>query len=155
MNNRELTRQVQALKGLIERTRTACGDDLEMQSHWAKYLCVLVAGFLENSLNEVYSDFCRRAASKPVANFAMSALSRIQNPKTNAFIEVATAFNKGWGAAIEAFLEDGGRKEAINSIMSNRHQIAHGRDSTITVARVNEYFLKCVGVVEFVEDQCK
>jgi hypothetical protein len=50
MRNRDLARQKQVLDELIAKTRNATGGDVEMQSHWAKYLCVLVAGFLENAL---------------------------------------------------------------------------------------------------------
>lgn len=155
MNNRELTRQVQTLKALIGKTEIVSGGDIEAQSHWAKYVCVLAAGFLENALAEVYADFCRRAASHAVANFASTALGRIHNPKTQAFIEVTQSFNKSWAENLEVFIRDDGRREAINSIMANRHLIAHGRDSGITMARVKEYFSKSLDVIEFIEQQCK
>ena len=51
-------------------------------------------------------------------------------------------------------MEDNGRKDAIDSIMSNRHLIAHGKDSTISLVRVSEYLKKSVEVVEFLEHQC-
>ena len=57
-------------------------------------------------------------------------------------------------AALDEFLSEAGRKEAIDGIMSQRHQIAHGRDAGITVARVTAYLTKSVEVIEFVEDQC-
>ena len=155
MRNRDLARQKQALDGLIAKTRNATGGDVEMQSHWAKYLCVLFAGFLENALAELYGDYCRRSANPAVANFAVRSLTRIRNPKTNVFVEVCGAFNKAWAESLEAFIEDDGRREAINSIMVNRHLIAHGKDSGITVARVNEYFAKALTVLDFIEQQCK
>ena len=111
MNNRELTRHIQGLKNLFVRTQKASGGDIEIQSHWAKYLCVLSAGFLENALCEIYADFCKRAASEHVANFASKILSRIQNPKANRFIEVASSFKKSWGEDLEAFVEEDGRRE--------------------------------------------
>jgi hypothetical protein len=154
MKNKELVRQIQALKTLIGKTQIVSGGDIEVQSHWAKYLCVLVAGFLENALAEVYSDYCRSAANSSVANFATAALGRIQNPKVEMFLRVTKAFNKSWSENIESFLEIDGRKDAINSIMANRHRIAHGKDSNITVARVNEYFVKSLEVIEFMENQC-
>ncbi len=52
-------------------------------------------------------------------------------------------------------MQQNGPKEAIDSIMANRHRIAHGRDSGITVARVREYLDKSVEVVEFIEAQCQ
>ncbi len=126
-----------------------------MRSHWAKYLCILSAGFLENAIEEVYGDFVRVAASKPVADYATSVLSRIQNPNATRFIEVARSFRQDWGVALEAYVNQDGRREAINSIMKNRHEIAHGKYSGITIAQIRDYFDKAVEVVEFIEHQCR
>ena len=82
-------------------------------------------------------------------------LSRTQNPKAARFIETAQAFKKIWGEELEAFMNQEGRKDAIDPIMNNRHLIAHGKDSGITVARANDYLKKCVEVIEFIETQCR
>jgi hypothetical protein len=50
--------------------------------------------------------------------------------------------------------DDGRRKGAIDSIMSNRHLIAHGRASTISVARVRELLSISLEVIEYLEVQC-
>ena len=63
-------------------------------------------------------------------------------------------FNKDWEEDLRNCLESDGKKEAIDAIMANRHQIAHGKDSGITLVRVKEYLEKCVMVVEFIEMQC-
>jgi hypothetical protein len=127
---------------------------MEAQSHWAKYLCVLSAGFLENAIQEIYGLYCSNCANQNVASFVVKALARIQNPKTSAFLEVAGSFKEKWRYDLEKFIDDGGRKEAINSIMSNRHLIAHGKDTSISLARIKEYLSKSVEVIEFIEDQC-
>ena len=90
----------------------------------------------------------------PVANYTSSVLSRIQNPKPSKFIETAHAFKPKWGNDLKAFVDLDGRKEAIDSIMSNRHRIAHGKDSGITIVRVNEYLSYSVEVLEYIENQC-
>ena len=43
----------------------------------------------------------------------------------------------------------------LNSLesMSNRHQIAHGKNGRISVVRVRNYLLGCVEVIEFIEGQ--
>jgi len=154
MKNRELNRQLQALNSLFDRTKDACGDDIEMLSHWAKYLCVLCAGFLENSLKEVYTTFCTQAASPAVASYANRKLRKIQNPKTPAFIGLAAEFERTWGEKLKEFVNDNGRREAIDSIMANRHRIAHGDTSTISLVQIKEYFKKAIEVVDFIEAQC-
>jgi hypothetical protein len=154
MHNRELSSQLQRLRELSNQTSAACRNNLEMQSHWAKYLCVLTAGFLENSLEVIYGEFVRRAASKPVADYATSMLSRIQNPNATIFIQTARLFKPDWAKELEAFMDLNGRREAINSIMKNRHEIAHGKYSGITIAQIKDYLDKAVEVIDFIESQC-
>ena len=112
---------------------------MELQAQWGKYLCVLVAGFLENAIAEIYGTFVRGAASEPVATFATSILTRVQNPKSKYFLDTARSFKVQWADELQKFLEKENRKEAIDTIMSNRHLIVHGRDSSITMARVVSY----------------
>ena len=153
MRSRELSRQYNRLKSLFSKINTITADDMEVQSHWAKYLCVLSAGFLENAIKDLYGNYCSKCANQYVANFAVKSLDRIQNPKADAFLKTAGSFNSIWKDALEKFIEDEGRKEAINSIMSNRHLIAHGKDSNISLVRIKEYLSKSIEVIEYIEDQ--
>ena len=153
MRNGELTRQIAAIRLLIKNSSAATAADLELQAHWARYACVLAAGLLENSIVDLYSDFVRRNAQKPVADYAEVQISKIQNPKTSRFVEVARSFKSAWADDLEKFVEQSGRKEAIDAIMANRHQIVHGKDSNITVARVSSYLDKAEEVLVFIENQ--
>ena len=98
-------------------------------------------------------EYPRRAANPNVARYVQSRVLKIQNPKSAKFVDVARSFNKTWGDDLGAFMEDG-RKETIDAIIANRHQIAHGGDSGITVARVSDYLRKSISVIEFIEAQC-
>ncbi|MEO6192554.1 MAG: HEPN domain-containing protein [Thermoanaerobaculia bacterium] len=154
MLNRELNRQLQRLTWLFNNVPDAAKETFELQAHWGRYLCVLVAGFLENAITEVYSEFVYRVGSKPLANFISTTVARIQNPNSKRFIETAKSFRVEWGRDLEAFLSEDGRKEAIDGIMNLRHQIAHGQSAGITLARVADYLKKSVEVIEFIETQC-
>src|SRR6266705_1531897 len=98
-----------------------------MQAHWAKYLCVLTAGFLENSIRYTLQGFATRTSSPKVANYVSSKLDRMPNPKAENLLQLIAAFDSAWAKDLEAFLSDDSRKESIDTIMSNRHLIAHGR----------------------------
>lgn len=152
MNNAELSRQLQVITELFKKTATL--SDIEMQAHWAKYLCVIVAGFLENSVTELFSRYVEGQASANVTRFSHGRLEKILNPKAERFVQTAHAFNKHWGATVESFIEGDGRKEAINAIMDNRHKIAHGQTSTITAVRLQGYLDKAVEVIRFIEQTC-
>lgn len=157
MQNREISRQIQQLHNLIQRTNEACGDNSEIQSHWAKYLCIMSAGLIENSLKEIYIDFANEKASKPIANFISSKISQIRNPKPDKFFDIAASFNPNWKDELQNYMQTDGRGDAIESIMNNRHLIAHGksRDSRVTVVQIKEWLFKSVQVLEFIETQCK
>jgi hypothetical protein len=153
MKNAEIARQISAIRELIKKSSAATAADIELQAHWARYACVLAAGLLENSVVILYSNFAILNAQKPVADYATVQIAKVQNPKSKRFIEIARSFKNSWADDLEKFMEQDGRKEAIDAIMANRHQIAHGQNSGITVARVSDYFNKAEQVLEFIEKQ--
>ncbi len=153
MKNSTLARQQQKIEDLINKTDNATNRDLSLQSEWAKYLCIVCAGFLENALQELYSEFADVAASEPVARFVKRELSFIQNPKSDRFIEIAKSFKEEWAKDLNDFMDKNGGNSAINSIMSNRHNIAHGKDSTITLSLLKDYFQRALKVIEHIEKQ--
>ena len=155
MRNRNLDSELSRLRDLISRTSLAT-DDIELQGHWGRYLCVRAAGFVENGLQTIYSEYAVNSSSRPVARYVNRRLETVFNPNAQRFIDVAGSFNVTWREQLEEYLhrDDGSRKEALDSIMNNRNQIAHGKSVGITVHRVREYIERCVEVLEFVEDQC-
>ena len=151
MRNRELSSQLQRIQSLFKKIKGIPADDLELNAHWAKYLCVLCAGFLEDSMPQLYGDYAKSSANTAIASYTFSQLNHIQNPKTQKFIDVTNLFNKSWGEALEAFVLENGRKDAIDAIMANRNNIAHGEDSGITIGRLTDYLSRSVEVLDFIE----
>jgi hypothetical protein len=155
MKSLELNKQHQKITELIKQTKLSTDHNLELQGHWGRYICILVAGFLENAISEVYVKFVTDSSSPQVAQYTIATLKKIQNPKTDKFIETASRFKKEWGEQLKIFIEeDQSRKYAIDSIMQTRHEIAHGKNTGISVVRVKEYFEKSVEIIEFIENQC-
>lgn len=152
MKNVEISKQIDRLNSLFDKANSLNSIDIEILSHWAKYLCVLCAGFIENSVKEVYSNYVKDVANEYVTNYVNQTLSRLRNPNMGKIIELTGSFNKSWKESLEKYVDDDGRKEAIDSLMANRHQIAHGKDSNISISRVKEYFKKAVKVVEYIEN---
>ena len=156
MKSTELTRQAAALHRLIKRV----GHDpstraIEMQSHWARYVCVLTSGYVENAVRDVYGSYIRKNSySEAVIRYATKQLEGIQNPRPDRLIKIAATFDPSWGRALEAYLDQDYRSDAINSIMSHRHLIAHGRSSNITVGQISQHLTKVVEVAEYMETQC-
>jgi hypothetical protein len=155
VKSRQLTSQHQRINWLIGHATAIDPNQLEVQAHWARYLCILAAGLLENAIADVYSSYAKSCSSPSISSFVEATLSRIQNPKSTRFLETAKSFDQSWTEGLTNFLEQDGRKEAIDAIMSNRHLIAHGKDSNISLARVKEYLAKSIEVIEYIERQCR
>jgi hypothetical protein len=155
VNNAELNRQLQRLTHLLSRAKDLQGD-FELLGHWGRYMCVLAAGFLENAVKELYGDRARRSASPEVESFVLRTLERVQNPNATRFFEIASSFSAQWGKDLDTMLDDDSsrRRSAVNSIMSNRHLIVHGKNSDISVGRVREYLDASLEILDLIEVQC-
>ncbi len=154
MTNRDaLHSKKMRLDNLFQRTG-ALRDDLELQAQWARYLCVLVAGFLETSISGIYTQYARKRAAPNVASFVATRLARCRNPTIENIVQLARSFESTWGDTLETQTE-GEIKHAIDSVCRNRNLIAHGMDTGISFARINDYYQQVVALVEMIERQCE
>ena len=152
MSNIAIVRYRQRLDQLFARIAGLSGD-LELQSHWSRYLCVLASGFLEVSVRAIYIDYGKTKATPYVANFVERQLNDFQNPKMEKILELAKSFNPAWEAELRIATE-GELKDSVDSIVTNRNRIAHGEDVGITYSRIHSYYQKAQKVVELVSKQC-
>ena len=151
MKNIEVVRYQQRLDVLFEKVKDI--SDLELQSHWARYLCILVSGYLETSVRAIYSEYTSKRADENVANYVSSRLGSFQSPRMGNILELTRAFSLQWAEELENATE-GELKESVDSIVANRHNIAHGRDVGISYVTIREYYQNAVKVIELIEDQC-
>lgn len=154
MRNEDLDLELQRLRTLIEQGSNAT-TDLNIVSHWGRYLCIMAAGFLEQSIQTIYQDFANRSAPPRVARYVSRRLRRVRNPNAEEFLQTAGHFDNQWRLDLQEFFSRDARpKEAINSIMSLRNNIAHGGSASIAPHTVRDYLEQSVQVLEFIEDQC-
>lgn len=153
MKERELVAQEQHIISLFNRANVF-NNEPEMLSHWAKYICILTSGFIENAIRYYLSEFAVQKAHSNVANYVANDLDGFQNPNMDKILNVVGAFSKEWREELAAFVE-GERKDAIDSIVSNRHSLAHGRSIGLTFSRMQQYFKKVQEVVDFIGQQVR
>lgn len=56
-------------------------NDFELRSHWARYLCILVSGFIEKSVHSLLIDVASNQSSPIIARFVRNKVTDLQNPK--------------------------------------------------------------------------
>ncbi|CAM1366431.1 conserved hypothetical protein [Tenacibaculum sediminilitoris] len=151
-NNPDLERQYLRLTNLIRNTRDSFEPDDELQSHLAKYLCILCSGFLENALKITLSDFAeQRTGDEMILSYLKSQLQRINNPNSGKIRDTTKIFSPILEERLNTFMQVNDKSSAINYIIKDRHKIAHGKDSDITIRKIEEYFTKVVKVFVFIE----
>src|SRR3990172_2859721 len=84
---------------------SSLGADIELQSHWARYLCVLVAGFIETSVRSSLSGYVRKNGSPSVVSYVESQLRYFQNPKMERIVDLARSFNPDWADGVATATE--------------------------------------------------
>lgn len=151
MQNRQVQERLQEINLLF--TIDNISDDLA--THWGRYLCITVAGFLETALQEIYQSYAYETAGGNLAQYVSSQIGyTIGTPNSDRIIRTARSFSDVWAADLRSFLAEDGRQAAINTIVSQRNAFTHGDRSTISPAQVREHLVKCVEVLEFIESQC-
>jgi hypothetical protein len=153
MRDPELRAYKQRLDGLFEMTRLLPEEQAQLRAHWARYLCVVTSGLLETAVRVLYVKHARARAHKSVADFVDSHLTQFSNAKMDAILAVARRFSPEWESELRAATE-GELKDAVDSIVSNRHLIAHGRNVGISCAVVERYYASAVKVIDLIEEQC-
>lgn len=128
------------------------------QSEWSKYLCILVSGFIEESLRTLLEEYTKKHSAPNIQNFVEKQLKKITNCNTNRIIEVLKKFSNDWAQEFEHQIKEkssiDGRKikTSIDSVIANRNSIAHGKNVGITYPRIYDYYNDVKKAVKILED---
>jgi hypothetical protein len=145
-------RQQQRLDELFSRVKDV--QDLELQSHWCRYLCVLTCGFLENSVEISLSEYSRRRSDDNIGNYVQAKLSGFQNPKMGAILDLFGSFNPEWKVRLDQATQ-GQLSDSVNSIVGNRHKIAHGDSVSLSLSSLKAYYKDALKVVTIICSICE
>jgi RiboL-PSP-HEPN len=157
MSDREIMRYKRQLDDLFDKVSTL-NSDPEMQSHWARYLCVRISGFIEVAVSTIYKNYAKNKASPSVANYVEKQLSGFQNPKMEKILGITKSFNPEWETEIKLELENNSEiKDSIDSIVDLRNKISHGdnSNSSLTYIKIKKYYENALKLINLLEEQCK
>lgn len=145
--NKEIASQRQSLDHLFLEVKKI--SDLELQAHFARYICVLVSGFVENSIRAILYEYSSKRSNEQVLGFVFARLAKITNLNQQRIGELLGDFSNEWQDVFNKTISDE-QKDAFDSILANRHQIVHGKSVGISFVRVKEYYKNIVGAIEII-----
>ncbi len=110
-----------------------------MLSYLAQLVAVWVSGYLESACREAALNYTRNRASKNVVGYVGKVLKRFRNPNMNKILELIGDFDRDARDELKKFSQ-GRIESSVNSIVSQRHNIAHGRATQLTISQVRIYY---------------
>lgn len=154
MKNFKINSQILQIDSLLRVISSKEIDEFEL-SNWAKYICVLSSGLLENAIKWIFSEYAYSNTKKPIASFINVQLGRIRSPSCELFITIAAAFNQKAAEELKIELDSKGYGDAIDSIIRNRHLIVHGkaRDCSVSFVQAKQYYENAKKGLDIIEEK--
>jgi hypothetical protein len=122
-----------------------------VQAAFAQYLCVRVSGFVDASVGHILSKHIAHQANKvTVRRFAEIKLGKVTNLNAERLCRLLSDFDAQWRTQLETFLNVE-RRDALDSVVANRNNIAHGRPTTVTFSRVSEFHKRATEIIDYVD----
>jgi len=129
-------------------------DDEEIQAHFSKYLCVKTSGLFENYLKFQIGDFADTTSAKPIANHVKSKNKHFTNVNYDKLNTFLNSFDSDWWEKFNNQLSDS-MKSSLNSVISNRNNIAHGNTDNITFTNMKEHYKNIKKIINIIDSIIK
>lgn len=139
------------LGATFERIRNVPFEETELRSDCARYLCVLVSGFLETAVVGLVISYVSDMAHPRAARLVERKIARTTNLNAENLAQLIGGLDADWERALRIFMGDE-RKAAIDSLVALRHEIAHGAPTGVTLVTVTSYYESIVEVIDFLVD---
>jgi hypothetical protein len=129
----------------------------ESQAHNAKYLAVLVSGYLEQAVKELLLQYASQGTRSQITRYIEETWPISRNMNAENIKTILNQFSTGWSHEFSIWLEEEGknRKNDINSIVRWRNSVAHGQESNttgVTLVSVRSAFATIKELVSFIEE---
>ena len=142
----------QKIDNLFEKV--ACFEEPAIKSEWSKYLCILVSGFIEESLRVLLEKYCENKASANIQKFVGKKIDDITNCNANKIKKILDEFSSDWANEFTNKINDQ-IKTAIDNVLQNRHKIAHGKSIPMSYHNILNYYNNVKKAVEILEEIIK
>ncbi len=140
--------QIRSIDTLFQMAETI--DDEEIQGHFSKYLCIKTSGLLENYFKSQIGDYVDSSSSKPTASFVKSKFKTFTNIDYDKIHKLFDTFSSDWTLNLETKITED-LKSSLNAIISNRNNIAHGNNDSITFRNMKIHYQnmkKIIGILD-------
>lgn len=109
------------------------------KAHLSRYLCIRTSGYLENVTRILIAQFCDGTSPQPINNYIVNRTKYITNLDFKRLKALLSEFDPNWGIEFDERITDQ-QRSSMNSVISNRNNIAHGNQDSITYRDMANYY---------------
>ena len=125
------------LDGVFELANIVEED--ELRSHLARYLCVLTSGYVEESMKIIIEAYASKNGSPSLVKYISWHIRNLTNLNSEKIENILSSFNPSLKDSYLECLSDE-QKDAFDSVVANRNNIAHGRNVGVSYVRVCNWY---------------
>lgn len=125
--------------------------EIELRADFARHLCVLVSGFMDQTIKNYTIEYVRKRSSGTVTNHVSKSIANLTNLKSEKLKNHLLSFDATWKTELDKIFSEE-RQAAVDSVISIRHGIAHGKPGDITIARMKDYYKEVVKVMSEIHE---
>lgn len=128
--------------------------DLEIQAFFARYIVVFASGIYEDCIEHLFTEFARKYGNAGIALFFSKMLdSHFRNPDYSSLKGLLRQVNPDYGEELENKLkESSGSRDALESVVTNKNAVAHGKPATATLGDVEKFHQQILPIFAAIED---
>lgn len=153
----EILHQQEKLRHLFEQAeqlQQIDGVDDEIRAQFVWYLCVRTSGYVETSIRTILNEY----VSSQTSNTSIISFidEQVRHSRRMRFNEIATLvgrFSSEWEKRLRNSTPEE-PKRSLGNIVTNRNNIAHGYDVTLSLRDLGKWFEDAQEVVELVYSEC-
>lgn len=126
-------------------------EDVEQQAFMAKFLCVRASGFVESSFRHLISEYTDGTSPRQIQSYVNKKTKYVTNLNFEKVLELLSSFDNDWKEKFAHAINDE-QKSALNTIVSNRNNIAHGENDSVSYVLMVDYYERVKEVVNLLKD---
>lgn len=153
MRDRRLNKMKRDLDSAFARVDLIDPLNEELRNDLSRYLCIRVSAFLETSVKRLFTSYSQAKSFGYVGRYAEHQLGTLNTVNYERLRQLSGSFDDEWRVRlVESMPPD--QKDAIDSIMANRHLIAHGETAPgMSYPDVRDYYIRIVTLLTTLEDE--
>jgi hypothetical protein len=141
------------LRDRVERIISLADSDHnpEAKSNLACFACVLTSAMIEVACREYVHRYVENRAQPNILRYVDRQLYFFQNPSTGNIDDLLRSFDPAIAEAFADAIGDEG-KDAIDSVVNNKNQLAHGKGSGLGLDTMKRYYSDVWKSIESIRD---